>query len=108
MKTSSFFTYKGDSGVCIALKAPAIFTGERYPALCPKWSFLNKYFVDHDEAAYIAAYHEQVLDKLEPEKVWAELHDKVLLCWEPAGKFCHRRLIAAWLEDKLGVVVEET
>jgi hypothetical protein len=30
-----------------------------------------------------------------------------LLCWEAPGKFCHRRLVAAWLEDALGIDVPE-
>jgi hypothetical protein len=37
----------------------------------------------------------------------------VMLCWESApdcqsGKaFCHRHLVAQWLEDRLGIEVEE-
>ena len=30
-----------------------------------------------------------------------------MLCWEPPGKFCHRRLVAKWLEEHLGVDVPE-
>ena len=33
--------------------------------------------------------------------------DFVLLCWEQPGEFCHRLVVAAWLQKELGVVVEE-
>jgi hypothetical protein len=58
-----------------------------------------------------------ILDQLDP----AEIYDlliafgdyPVMLCWESAsdcdsGKtFCHRHLVAQWLEDRLGILVEE-
>lgn len=31
----------------------------------------------------------------------------VLLCWEPNGEFCHRRLVADWFKKELGVEVLE-
>ena len=33
--------------------------------------------------------------------------DFVMLCWEQPGEFCHRLVVAAWLQKELGVVVEE-
>jgi hypothetical protein len=33
--------------------------------------------------------------------------DAILLCWEAFNVRCHRRLLAEWLEEKLGVVVPE-
>lgn len=32
---------------------------------------------------------------------------QVPVCWEAPGEFCHRRLVAAWLETALGVTVPE-
>ena len=108
MKTACIFTFKGDNGVCIALKAPA---GHEklvcYPPLFPKWSFLKRYLTDKDEVAYTKAYQEQVLSKLDAAVVWGALKDSVLLCWEPAGHFCHRRLVADWVKRELGHDVEE-
>jgi uncharacterized protein (DUF488 family) len=61
-----------------------------------------------DEAAYAIEYLRDVLDKLDPAKVVEELgFDAVLLCWEAPGRFCHRRLVAAWLEEALGIEVPE-
>lgn len=107
MKTSCFSKFKRGTGVCIALRHPDNFKGACYPPLFPKWSFLSKYFKDGDKEAYTREYRRQILSKLNPEKVYSDLKDSTLLCWEPAGEFCHRRLVAQWLEESLGVKVEE-
>lgn len=60
-----------------------------------------------DEASYRKACQE-ILEGLDPQKVFDDLaEDAILLCWEAPGKFCHRRLVAAWLEEKLGVQMPE-
>jgi hypothetical protein len=105
--TSYFAHYKGSHGVCIAIRAPTGFNGEYYPALAPRWDFVMKYKKDHDEAAYRHEYQKQVLSLLDPKEVYADLDGKAMLCWEGAGKFCHRRLVAEWLENNLGVKVPE-
>ena len=33
--------------------------------------------------------------------------DATLLCFEKAGEFCHRRLVAEWIEKGTGVEVPE-
>lgn len=67
-----------------------------------------------DEELYTKLYYEKVLDKLSPKHVYKELGDNaVLLCYEKwadieNGKtFCHRRIVAKWLENNLGIRVEE-
>ena len=107
MKTSYFAKYKKNNGISIAIKHPPDFKGDCYPALYPKWSFLQQYKKDHDEKKYTEAYYKEILSKLEPEKVYADLKDKVLLCWEGSGKFCHRRIVAEWLGKTLKISVPE-
>jgi hypothetical protein len=53
-----------------------------------------------------------ILEKLDPEKVYADLialggPDPILLCWERANTWCHRRLVAEWLEQALGTEITE-
>ena len=107
MNTSYFAKYKHPDGVCIAIGAPADFIGEYYPALFPHWSFLSKYFKDGNEEEYTREYYAKVLSKLDPEKVYADLKGKTILCWEGPGKFCHRHIVAKWLKDSLGIDVKE-
>jgi hypothetical protein len=48
------------------------------------------------------------LDSLDPKQVAEDLGlDAVLLCSESFNIRCHRRLVAEWLEEKLGTVVPE-
>jgi hypothetical protein len=45
---------------------------------------------------------------LDPRKVYDELGDNaVLLCFCDPNEYCHRRLVAEWLEFHLGVLVPE-
>lgn len=88
--------------VSIALKAPEWFQGRRYPALAPRLDMLPM-----EEEEYLPEY-QAILDRLDPRQVYEDLgEDAILLCWEPPGAFCHRRLVAAWLEEHLGVKVPE-
>ncbi|MFW6377696.1 MAG: hypothetical protein ACOCZ5_03520 [bacterium] len=108
MNTSYFAKYKGNNGVSIALKSPYWFKGDEYKELAPTPQLLSEYKSGLvDENGYMMRYQWDVLDKLDPQKVYDDLKDKVLLCWEGKGKFCHRRLVANWIEHELGIEVKE-
>ena len=85
--------------------------GELYIELAPPPELLR---ID-DRETYARLYRERVLSRLNPRKVYADLGDSVvLLCYEKwenvrLGKaFCHRRMVAAWLEDCIeGLRVDE-
>ncbi len=105
MQTSNFAWAAGDrlnKPVSIARYAPRWYKGRRYLALAPTRQMLK---MGGDE--YRVAYQE-ILDRLDPRKVYEDLGpDAVLLCWERPGEFCHRRLVAEWLEIHLGIKVPE-
>lgn len=117
MKTSYFgrvnskaFRDRGLRLVSVARSA-RYFSGESYPDLFPTWEMIRL----EDEEKYEELYRKQVLSKLDPLKVWEDLQDVVILCHEKiedieSGKtFCHRHMIARWLEEELwlrGINVE--
>ncbi|UEC43716.1 MAG: hypothetical protein METHAR1v1_1640007 [Methanothrix sp.] len=110
MKTSSFSrSGSHPRAVAISRTRPKGWTGRVYEPLAPSWSLLAEALsgeIDEDE--YIRRYREEVLASLDPARVYADLgEDAVLLCWERAGAFCHRRLVAEWFEEELGVLVPE-
>lgn len=83
--------------------------GERYSKLAPKYSWWKEW---HDnslsEEWYIEKYYKTVLDKLNQNDVILELgNNAVLLCYEGSGKFCHRRIVANWIENNTGINVKE-
>ena len=105
MHTSHFWRFYHENDprlVSIALKSPEWFKGREYPPLAPRLDMLPM-----EEAEYRREY-QMILDRLDPRQVYEDLlPEAILLCWEPPSRFCHRRLVAAWLEEKLGVQVPE-
>ena len=108
MKTSCFKDYPGDMGVAICLYPPIDWTGLRFPSLAPDtqifYAIKNKSI---SREQYIQQYNEHILGELDPAFIYKLFERNVLLCWEPPGEFCHRRLVAAWIQDKLGIEVPE-
>ena len=103
--------------ISICGKAPDWYEGLQYKKLAPKYDFFIKWKENHDNDYYIKCFNEQVLDKLDAQKVVQELnnlidgimlnpkifHDKslipdiALICYEKPSDFCHRHLVADWL-----------
>src|SRR5450755_804039 len=110
MLTANFKTASSNPcSIAISLGVPASYRGLRYAPLHPTRAMLK--IKNHEE--YRAAYQVGILDRLDPQQVWNDLHalaagEPVILCWENANVFCHRRLVAEWLEAGLDVVIPET
>jgi len=82
--------------------------GRRATELAPSVDLLNAIKAGEiNERQYTKRYHSELLKNLDPKKVYAEYKDKILCCYERPGEFCHRRLIAEWLEKSLGVRIPE-
>lgn len=92
----------------------ADYKGKCYPLLAPKLSFWKVWHEnigviskEENTKYYIQEYWNQVLSKLDPEQVYRELDNSVLLCYEPNTEFCHRHIVAAWFELLLDIEVPE-
>lgn len=80
--------------------------GDTYPDLFPSWDIITR---AHDgtitKEEYEKIYRKEVLNKLDPNKVHADLDGRILLCWEKTDDinkgtaFCHRYIIAEWLAE---------
>lgn len=114
MKTSCW-DYKGLGRVAICRSTPrgGAPAGYRmFKALAP-----GAWFNTTAKPEYERLYQDEILGKLDPQKVWDDLHkltggaEPVLLCWEKPPltetNFCHRRMVADWFENALGVFVPE-
>ena len=97
MKTASYFTYTGPGRIGISVGAPrGCPAGYRlYRKLAPRRDMLKL-----DQATYRRIFFDEILAKLDPEKVVRDLHslavshEPVLLCFErpapPPGPCCRR------------------
>ena len=98
--------------ISICGKAPNWYTGLQYKKLAPKYDFFMKWKENHDNDYYIKCFQEQVLNKLDPHLVYQDLcsltnnTDIALICYEKPDEFCHRHLVADWL-NKNGVECKE-
>jgi uncharacterized protein (DUF488 family) len=110
MKTSYFaINFDNPNAVSIALFPPKGFKGRRFPDLAPTkgllFNFKHKVITEKE---YVRIYIEEILDKLDPQQTYNKLGENaVLLCYERAGEFCHRRIVAEWFKIYLGIIVEE-
>lgn len=105
--TSYFAYYKGGRGISIANSQPKNCNYEIYKPLVPDWKLVTKFKSDNDEEYFIKSYINTTLKNLDPVKVYKDLNCKVLLCWEHPKYFCHRKIVAKWLNKKLGINVTE-
>ena len=90
------------------------YKGDCILSLAPKYYFFRKYkdnrgiiSDEENEMYYIREYYQQVLSCLDPSEVYNMLDGMIMLCYEDNTDFCHRHIVAAWLEILLGVNVCE-
>jgi len=89
--------------VGISQGVPKWYKGEVFKKLAPSWAMVKMKNMDE----YTRLYKSQILAKLNPIEIAAQLDNSILLCWEKPGEFCHRRLVAEWLEKATGENVPE-
>ena len=103
MITTSNFAKSGKhpDAVAISQGVPRFYQGKRYlPLAPPRWLLKTK-----DPELFDLEYRKQ-LGSLVAKQVAEDLGaNAILLCWESFNVRCHRRLVAEWLEEKLGIVV---
>lgn len=88
--------------VSIARGTPKWYKGRCYPDLMPDWEWLKATREEYDRE------FQKRLESLDPKRVIRELGENaVLLCWCKHNAGCHRRLVAEWLEERLGIVISE-
>ena len=92
--------------ISICGKAPDWYKGLQYKKLAPRYDFFMKWKENHNNDYYIKCFNEQVLNNLNPMRVYQELcslaksDDIALIYYEKPSAFCHRHLVAGWLKKK--------
>lgn len=105
--------------ISICGKPPDWYKGLQYKKLAPKYNFFMKWKENHDNDYYIKCFNQQVLSRLDAVDVVLDLFDLLdengfdigdkniaLICYEKPDDFCHRHLVANWL-NKNGYECEE-
>lgn len=95
--------------ISICGKAPEWYKGLQYKKLAPRYGFFMEWKKNCDNEYYIEHFQAEVLDKLIVCEVLGDLFalksldDKsreiALICYEKPSDFCHRHLVAKWLNQ---------
>lgn len=104
--------------VGVTLYPPKFPTAAKIEGNIPQFAPMRRYFNITDREVFRRLYREQ-LDRLGKEGVWKLISpyddgkDIVFLCYEdvtcdnPEKNWCHRRLLAEWIEENFGFKVDE-
>ena len=102
--------------VAICGGLPEWYHGAWYKKLAPTWKIWKHQNETHDEVRYRETYFPTVLAKLNQDTVVEELNEFIrnyplgteiaLICYEKPEDFCHRHLVAEWLQEA-GYQVQE-
>lgn len=103
--------------VAISGGIPDGYSEKWYKKLAPRWNwwvewhekFKDNYETNESKSWYVKHYNDTVLSKRNPIEVLNDLlnfrntlNDNIyLLCFEDTTKFCHRHLIAQWLNENV-------
>lgn len=88
--------------VAISIKPPYWCKCDREMRLAPTVEMLQMSPADYNLA------FDAILATLDPTEIFTSLGDNaVLLCFESPNIACHRRRVAEWLENALGIIIPE-
>ena len=99
--------------VAICKYPPAWYLGAKFKQFAPKPELLLAYKNGEiNEEGFAVNFKATVLDKFDPVEIYERLtryytENATLLCYEKPGEFCHRRLVAAWLEKANNIIILE-
>lgn len=88
MKTSYYALANSRDGIAISRYPPAGWTGSYYADLAPNADLLSDFKQKKFAIEDYTKIYQQQLDKLDPQKVWSDLHaltngeEQTLLCFE--------------------------
>ena len=107
-KVGNLISISGDRGKSVGFKGKAI------PKLAPKRAFWNiwhdnigKIPEEENNRYYIEQYYKQVLSKVDIEELLKDEKDPILLCFEKGQEFCHRHVLAEYIEMTYGIKVRD-
>ncbi len=115
--TSNYFNknLSGKTVIRISVSAPKGITyTDSWLTVAPDWNTLLKPYKDGaiDNREYTKRYLKQLNDNKtkvinEYRIIKNKYKDAVLVCWCKKGNFCHRRILANWLEEQGFDKIEE-
>ena len=116
MNTSFFGNLKNiGNPLSISRVPPDWYQGSQLKLLAPPYELLKAAHAGLSATDYEKEFSRHVLNYLDPKEVYEAIceehgEDVTLLCFETLekpGEFCHRRMVAKWLEETCEVKIPE-
>lgn len=110
---TSYYAISGENKNAIGISNthPDFFKGAVLSRLAPPWQLVVSRREGRIDDEEFAAKYLECLDEdrgLNAESIYNLIPDEaVLLCYEKSGDFCHRRVLADFLESHLNIQVKE-
>lgn len=110
--TSNYSRCAGhENAVSISASTPKDFTGKHIAHLAPTWDIITPYKLGLIGPFEYAELYLKILTEdrgLTAKGIFNDIpHGTIMLCYEKPKQFCHRRVLAEWLERELGVEIPE-
>jgi len=96
--------------IAISRLVPPDFKGSLYSKLAPTRELEEGFYQGRVDSEQYAREYRRLLESrnLAPHLVLQELpFTCTLLCWERPYEFCHRHLVARWIQNATGIAVKE-
>lgn len=99
--------------ITICGQAPKGYNGKQFRVLAPTYDIFKQYKQTGDSELYTQRFYNERLNKLNALDIYKRLEilsegkDIALICYEKPSDFCHRHLVADWLNKELNINVEE-
>jgi uncharacterized protein (DUF488 family) len=107
-KARNLISISGDKGKSVG------FEGKSLTRLAPKRAFWNEWHnnigripEEENTKFYIQEYYKQVLSQVDIEELLKDEKDPILLCYERGQDFCHRHVLAEFINIRYGIDVED-
>lgn len=107
-KAGNLISISGDKGKKVG------YEGKALTKLAPKRAFWDIWYNNigkipekENTMYYIKEYYKQVLLKVNIEEILKDEKDPILLCYEKGQDFCHRHILAEYIELTYGVKVRD-
>lgn len=107
--TSNFAKSGADANaVSIARSSPKGWMGREFDLLFPDWSWIRNFKNGRWSWEQYSEAYAWLLSEFDAENICASLGDgAIMLCFCSPKQFCHRRLVAEWIERETGLLVLE-
>lgn len=107
-KAGNLISISGDRGKKVG------YAGKAITKLAPKRAFWDIWYNNIGKIPeadniryYIKEYYKQVLSKVDIEDLLKDEKDPILLCYEKGQDFCHRHVLAEYIEMKYNIKVRD-